>query len=173
MGSVLVGVANWLASCDFVIASEDSSFATPEIHVGCYPPVALARFSSLIGYHRAAEMILTGRTFSAQEALAIGLINRVLPSDQLEAGLESLLKEILGKSGAVLRIAVKGLRELSLKGFTDALRRSEDLYRDELLGTDDVEEGIRAFLEKRKPQVDAPLEYVSMLKWKKCRLVWV
>ena len=97
-------------------------------------------------------MILTGRTFSAQEALAIGLINRALPSDQLEAGLESLLKEILGKSGAVLRIAVKGLRELSLKGFGDALRRSEDLYRDELLGTDDVEEGIRAFLEKRKPQ---------------------
>lgn len=55
-------------SCDFIIASEDSSFATPEIHVGCYPPVALARFSSLIGYHRAAEMILTGRKFSAQEA---------------------------------------------------------------------------------------------------------
>ncbi len=151
-GVCLGGGCELASSCDFVIASEDSSFATPEIHVGCYPPVALARFSSLIGYHRAAEMILTGRTFSAQEALAIGLINRVLPSDQLEAGLESLLKEILGKSGAVLRIAVKGLRELSLKGFGDALRRSEDLYRDELLGTDDVEEGIRAFLEKRKPQ---------------------
>ena len=143
-GVCLGGGCELASSCDFVIASEDSTFATPEIHVGCYPPVALARFSSLIGYHRAAEMILTGRTFSAQEALAIGLINRVLPSDQLEAGLESLLKEILGKSGAVLRIAVKGLRELSLKGFADALRRSEDLYRDELLGTDDVEEGIRA-----------------------------
>ena len=137
-------------SCDFIIASEDSSFATPEIHVGCYPPVALARFSSLIGYHRAAEMILTGRKFSAQEALTIGLINRALPSDQLEAGLTALLEELLGKSGAVLRIAVKGLREFSLNGFSDALRRSEDLYRNELLHTEDVEEGIRAFLEKRK-----------------------
>jgi cyclohexa-1,5-dienecarbonyl-CoA hydratase len=151
-GVCLGGGCELASSCDFVVASEDSSFATPEIHVGCYPPVALARFSSLIGYHRAAEMILTGRTFTAQEALAIGLINRMLPSDQLEAGLESLLKELLDKSGAVLRIALKGLRELSLKGFTDALRRSEDLYRGELLDTHDVEEGIRAFLEKRKPQ---------------------
>ena len=75
-----------------------------------------------------------------------------MPRDQIEAGLESLLEELLGKSGAVLRIAVKGLRELSLKGFSDALGRSEDLYRDELLNTHDVEEGIRAFLEKRKPQ---------------------
>lgn len=151
-GVCLGGGCELASSCDFVVASEDSSFATPEIHVGCYPPVALARFSSLIGYHRAAEMILTGRTFPAQEALAIGLINRMLPKDQLEAGLESLINDLLGKSGAVLRIALKGLRELSLRGFTDALKRSEDLYRGELLNTHDVEEGIRAFLEKRKPE---------------------
>ena len=151
-GVCLGGGCELASSCDFALASEDSSFATPEIHVGCYPPVALARFSSLIGYHRAAEMILTGRTFAAQEALAIGLINRVLPGDQLEGGLESLLRELLDKSGAVLRISVKGLRELSFKGFTDALKRSEELYCNELLNTNDVEEGIRAFLEKRKPQ---------------------
>jgi cyclohexa-1,5-dienecarbonyl-CoA hydratase len=151
-GVCLGGGCELASSCDLVVASEESSFATPEIHVGCYPPVALARFSSLIGYHRAAEMILTGRTFSAQEALAMGLINRVFPGDQLEGELKSLLEELLGKSGAVLRIALKGLRELSLKGFADALRRSEDLYCTELLHTEDVEEGIRAFLEKRKPQ---------------------
>jgi cyclohexa-1,5-dienecarbonyl-CoA hydratase len=138
--------------CDFVLASEDSSFATPEIQVGCYPPVALARFSSLIGYHRAAEVILTGRRFSAREALDMGLISRVLPGDQLDAGVESLLEELLGKSGAVLRVTVKGLRELSLEGFSAALTRSEQLYREELLRTHDVEEGIRAFVEKRKPR---------------------
>ena len=82
----------------------------------------------------------------------MGLINRVFPGDQLEGELKSLLEELLGKSGAVLRIALKGLRELSFKGFADALRRSEDLYCTELLHTEDVEEGIRAFLEKRKPQ---------------------
>jgi cyclohexa-1,5-dienecarbonyl-CoA hydratase len=150
-GVCLGGGCELASACDFVLATENSSFATPEIHVGCYPPVALARFSALVGYHRAAEMILTGRAFTAREALAIGLINRVLPDDQLETGLQSLLEELLGKSGAVLRIALKGLRELSFHGFSDALKRSEEIYRDELLRTEDVEEGVRAFLEKRKP----------------------
>ena len=150
-GVCLGGGCELASSCDLIVASEDSSFATPEIHVGCYPPVALARFSSLIGYHRAAEMILTGRRFSAQEALAMGLINRVIPTDQLEAGLASLVEELLDKSGAILRITLKGLRELSFRGFSDALVRSEELYREELLRTADVEEGIRAFIEKRKP----------------------
>jgi len=150
-GVCLGGGCELASACDFILATEDSSFATPEILVGCYPPVALARFSSLVGYHRAAEMILTGRSFSAREALDMGLITRVLPKERLETGLKSLLEELLGKSGAVLRIALKGLREASLKGFSGALKRSEELYRDELLRTEDVEEGVRAFLEKRKP----------------------
>jgi cyclohexa-1,5-dienecarbonyl-CoA hydratase len=141
-----------LASCcDFIVASEDSSFATPEIHVGCYPPVALARFPTLIGYHRAAEMILTGRHYSASEALDLGLINRVFAEDQFDNGLTSLLDELLSKSGAVMRIALKGLRELSLRDFSGALSRSEEIYCRELLETEDVDEGVRAFLEKRKP----------------------
>jgi len=150
-GVCLGGGCELASSCDFILATEESSFATPEIHVGCYPPVALARFSSLIGYHRAAEMILTGRTFSAQEALAIGLVNRVAASDQLETALNSLLQELLSKSGAVLRITLRALRELSLNGFSNALKRSEEIYCQELLQTEDVEEGVRAFLDKRKP----------------------
>jgi cyclohexa-1,5-dienecarbonyl-CoA hydratase len=149
-GVCLGGGCELATCCDFVIASEDSFFATPEIQVGCYPPVALARFASLIGYHRAAEMILTGRRYSAREALDMGLISRVLPGDQLKAGVDSLLEELLGKSGAVLRVTVKGLRQLSLEGFSDALTKSEQLYRQELLLTHDVDEGIRAFVEKRK-----------------------
>jgi cyclohexa-1,5-dienecarbonyl-CoA hydratase len=151
-GVCLGGGCELASCCDFVLASEDSSFATPEILVGCYPPVALARFSSLIGYRRAAEMILTGRTLFAQEAFSIGLVSRLAPTGQLEETLAVLLDELLGKSGSVLRITLKGLRELSLRGFAEALQRSEQIYRDELLGTDDVEEGVRAFLEKRKPR---------------------
>ncbi|HEX6174854.1 MAG TPA: enoyl-CoA hydratase-related protein [Candidatus Binatia bacterium] len=138
-------------SCDLIVAAEDSSFATPEIHVGCYPPVALARFSTLIGYHRAAEMILTGRRYSAREALDLGLINRVFAKDQFNDGLTLLLDELLSKSGAVMRIALKGLRELSLRDFSGALSRSEEIYCRELLRTEDVDEGVRAFLEKRMP----------------------
>ena len=158
-------------SCDFIIASEDSSFATPEIHVGCYPPVALARFSSLIGYHRAAEMILTGRKFSAQEALTIGLINRALPSDQLEAGLTALLEELLGKSGAVLRIAVKGLREFSLNGIFRCAQTIRGLVSQRASPYRRCRRGNSRIPREKKSQMDAPLKYCSMLKWKdyKCR----
>lgn len=150
-GACLGGGCELASSCDFILASEDSFFATPEIHVGCYPPVALARFPSQIGYHRSAEMILTGRRIPAQEALAMGLINRAVPAHELERTLDGLLEELKGNSRAVLRIALRGLREISLKNFSEALQRSEELYLSELLKTEDVEEGVRAFLEKRKP----------------------
>jgi cyclohexa-1,5-dienecarbonyl-CoA hydratase len=150
-GVCLGGGCEVASCCDFIIASADSWFATPEIHVGCYPPVALARFSSLIGYHRAAEMILTGRRFSAPDAQAMGLINRVFAGAELENGLQSLVDELLEKSAAVLRITLKGLRQLSLLGFSEALKRSEEIYCQELLQTADVEEGVAAFLAKRKP----------------------
>jgi len=150
-GACLGGGCEIASSCDLIIASETSSFATPEIHVGCYPPVALARFASLIGYHRAAEMILTGRRFSAREAQGMGLVNRVVGDAELESGLKTLLDELLDKSGAVLRLALKGLRELSLQGFSEALERSEQIYCENLLRTEDVEEGVKAFLEKRPP----------------------
>lgn len=81
----------------------------------------------------------------------MGMINRVVPHDELEQALEALLEELKGKSGAVLRITLRGLREMALKTFSTALERSEEIYLDELLKTEDVEEGVRAFLEKRKP----------------------
>jgi cyclohexa-1,5-dienecarbonyl-CoA hydratase len=97
-------------------------------------------------------MILTGRRFSAREAQAIGLINRVFAANDLDNGVQALLDELLGKSGAVLRLTLKGLRELSLHGFDAALKRSEEIYCGDLLKTHDVEEGVKAFLEKRPPK---------------------
>jgi cyclohexa-1,5-dienecarbonyl-CoA hydratase len=151
-GVCLGGGCEIASSCDLIVASEESSFGTPEIFVGCYPPVALARFSSLIGYHRAAEMILTGRRFSAREAQAMGLINRTFGAAEFDDGVKALLDELLGKSGAVLRLTLKGLRQLSLQDFNQALKRSEEIYCRELLQTQDVAEGVAAFLEKRQPK---------------------
>lgn len=151
-GSCLGGGCELASSCDFIVASEDSVFATPEILVGCYPPVALARFARLIGYHRAAEMILTGRRFTAREAQAMGLVQRVSSAGELEPSLQSLIDDLLGKSGAVLRLTAKGLREISLRGFEEDLRRAEEIYCNELLKTEDVVEGVEAFLQKRPPQ---------------------
>ena len=151
-GACLGGGCEVASMCDFIVASEQSLFATPEILVGCYPPVALARFATLVGYHRAAEMILTGRRFNAQQAQAMGLINRVFADGELDDGVASLVGELLSTSGAVMRLTVKGLRELSLANFDTALKRSEQIYCEELLCTTDVEEGVQAFLQKRPPQ---------------------
>lgn len=150
-GLCLGGGLEVASSCDLIVASDDSVFATPEILVGCYPPVAMARFAALLGYHRAAEMILTGRRFSAGEAQSMGLVNRVFAAKEWDAGVATLRDDLLGKSGAVLRLAVKGLRELALAGFDPALRRSEELYCRDLLRTADVAEGVEAFLAKRTP----------------------
>lgn len=150
-GVCLGGGCELASCCDMIVATEESQFATPEIHVGCYPPVALARFAGLIGYHRAAEMILTGRRYAAAEAAQVGLINRVVPIGKIDEGLQTLLNELLEKSGSVLRITLKGLREQSLKGFAEALARSEEIYCQDLLRTKDVAEGVEAFLAKRKP----------------------
>lgn len=151
-GACLGGGLELASSCDLVFASEDSFFATPEINVGCFPPVALARFPALIGYHRAAEMILTGRRLTAQEASSLGLINRAVPVRELPQVVETMLRELGGKSGAVLRIALKALRDSAVKNLFPALERSEEIYLQELLGTEDVEEGVRAFVEKRSPR---------------------
>ena len=151
-GACLGGGCEVASVCDFIVAAEESVFATPEILVGCYPPVALARFAALIGYHRAAEMILTGRRFTAREAQTMGLINRVFVDSEFDSGVTSLAGELLSKSGAVMRLTLKGLRELSLRDFESALKRSEQIYCDELLNTADVEEGVAAFLQKRSPQ---------------------
>ena len=151
-GACLGGGCELASSCDFVLASEDSVFATPEINVGCYPPVALARFPGQMGYHRAAEMILTGRRLTAREAMEFGLVNRVVGAQELRQAVDSLLAELKTKSGAVLHLTLKGLRAVGADAFRESLKMSERIYLDELLRTDDVEEGVQAFLAKRKPQ---------------------
>lgn len=150
-GACLGGGLELASCCDLILASTDSVFATPEIDVGCYPPVALVSFPSLVGYHRAAELILTGQRISAEHAAAMGLINRAVPRQKLDETVEALLAELRGKSAAVVRIALKGLREVRLRTFAADLARAEEIYLSELLRTADVEEGVQAFIGKRKP----------------------
>lgn len=148
-GRCLGGAAELIALCDFVFASPRATFGFPEIDVGCFPPLAAALLPRLVG-RAAAELVLTGAPVSAAEAARIGLITRVM--DDPDGAATALVERLAGKSREVLALARKALREAGRRGLDEGLARSEAIYRDELAATEDVAEGVEAFLEKRRPR---------------------
>ena len=147
-GRCLGGGCELAVFCDVVLATKRSVFAQPEIDVGCFPPVAAVVLPRLIG-RAAFEMVLTGAPIDAREAARIGLITRVV--DDLDAEVHRWTAALAAKSGAVLAIARRAVRQGGHDSFEVALARAERLYREELAQTADCEEGVRAFLEKRPP----------------------
>ena len=97
------------------------------------------------------EFILSGRTVAAREAMEMGLINRVIPEDSLEGEVKAFVDEFSHLSGAVLRLAKKATLEGLCDDLAGGLKRIERIYLDELMKTEDATEGLKAFLEKRKP----------------------
>jgi cyclohexa-1,5-dienecarbonyl-CoA hydratase len=150
-GAALGGGFELALCCDLIFASEEAAFAQPEINVGCFPPIAAAALPGRVGRHRAADIILTGRKISAFEALAMGLVSRVVPPGEFEPALAALLTELQGKSRSVLRIAARALRLAHPSDFRADLARMERVYLEDLMKLEDAREGVQAFLEKRKP----------------------
>ena len=97
------------------------------------------------------DMILTGRELSAKEAKKLGLVTRVVPDDNLNEAVDELIATLKGKSRAVLSLARKSIKAGIEWEYNLALTKAEDIYFDELMKTEDVKEGVSAFLEKRKP----------------------
>jgi cyclohexa-1,5-dienecarbonyl-CoA hydratase len=150
-GSALGGGCELALYCDMVIASERSKFGQPEIQVGVFPPIAALIFPRMIGRKKAMELILAGETIGAQEALALGLINKVVPEATLSEEANSFIEKFKKLSGIVLRLT----KEATLAGLNDdvdkGLKVIEKIYLDRLMKTNDAMEGLKAFLEKRKP----------------------
>ena len=137
--------------CDLVIASENAKFGQPEIRVGVFPPIAAVVFPLLLGKKKTMELILTGETIGAEEALALGFVNRVVPSDKLEATVEDLVKRIITNSGPVLQMTKMALVASEGLNFQDALKKVQDIYLNHLMPLEDTNEGLKAFLERRSP----------------------
>jgi cyclohexa-1,5-dienecarbonyl-CoA hydratase len=150
-GYCLGGGMELATFCDFVLATESAQFGQPEIKLGCFPPVALVSLPRLIGMQAAAYLILTGHQISATEAHRLGLVSRVVSDYELPAAVNSLLDELRALSPSVLRLTRKTLARLHSPDFLAQLEEAERLYLSELMQTHDAQEGIRAFLEKRKP----------------------
>jgi cyclohexa-1,5-dienecarbonyl-CoA hydratase len=151
-GICLGGGAELAAVCDMVCTARGASWGFPEIKLGCYPPVAAVVLATLIGQKRAAELILTGRQFSGDEAAAMGLATRSVAADELESVVERTLAELRLLSPVALAHAKKAIYAWDAIHFDKGLARAEKIYLDELISTADAHEGIIAFLDKRPPE---------------------
>lgn len=150
-GHCLGGGCELATFCDFLIASESATFGQPEIKLGCFPPVAMVTFPRLIGMRAALDLILSGRTISAAEAKQIGLVTRVVPDHNLDQAVASLVSDLRALSPTVLGMARRTLWDSDGFDFESALQSVEEFYLHTLMKTNDAKEGIRAFLEKRRP----------------------
>jgi len=150
-GSCLGGGCELAIFCDLVISSEDAKYGQPEVQVGVFPPIAAQIMPRIIGRKAAMELILSGRIISAEEALRMGLINKVVKKDDLPAATQDFLKPYLKLSAEVLRKTKKAITAGLMDDFDPSLKIIEEIYLKELMPTADAQEGLNAFLEKRKP----------------------
>jgi len=145
----LGGGAELALMCDVVYASPDSVWGFPEIKLACYPPVACVALSAIVGQKLAAEITLTGRTLTGEEALAAGLVNAI--ADDPEALVEECLQRVGQLSSAALAVAKKAFYAWESIHFDKGLARAEQIYFEDLMKLQDAHEGVAAYLEKRRP----------------------
>lgn len=150
-GFALGGGGELAMACSIRIASVKARFGQPEVNLGVIPGYAgTQRLSRIVGKGVATELILTGRVIDAQEALRIGLVSQVVAHDELLAAAEAVAETLLGKGPLALRYAL----EVVDRGFDtdfDSACALEAAAFGVLCGSEDMKEGLRAFLEKRKP----------------------
>lgn len=150
-GYCLGGGNELVMSCDIIIASETATFGQPEVNVGIMPGAGgTQRLTRAVGKYRSMEMILTGRSISAEEAFRIGLVNKIVPVESLMDEAKKIAREIASKPPISVRAAKEAIvraQDTTLEVGLEFERRAFYL----LFATEDGKEGMKAFLEKRKP----------------------
>ena len=150
-GPAIGGGAELAAFGDLVIATPKARFAQPEISIGVFPPLASTILPFLVGPKRALEIILTGEAITAERALDLGLINRLVPEAKLEQTVSEVIDRITAHSGPVLTMAKKAILGGMGLSLRDGLKNSMNIFLNELYRLEDSQEGLRALVEKRKP----------------------
>ncbi len=149
-GPALAGGLGLVVACDLAVASDAATFGTTEIRVGLWPMMISAEIARSIGRKQALELMLTGKRISAAEALAAGLVNRVVPAASLEAETMALAGELAELSPATIALGLRSFYRSQDMELGEALRHLEgELGR--VLALEDAREGLTAFLQKRKP----------------------
>ena len=150
-GPAIGGGAELAAFGDLVIATPKARFAQPEISIGVFPPLASTILPFLVGPKIALELVLTGEPVTAERALDLGMVNRLVPEAQLEKTVDDLVNRISGHSGPVLTMAKKAILGGMGLSLRDGLKHSMNIFLNELYRLEDSQEGLRALVEKRKP----------------------
>jgi cyclohexa-1,5-dienecarbonyl-CoA hydratase len=150
-GPAIGGGAELAAFGDLVIATPKARFAQPEISIGIFPPLASTILPFLVGPKIALELVLTGEPVTAERALELGMVNRLVPEAQLEQAVNDLVGRIGGHSGPVLTMAKKAILGGMGLSLREGLKHSMNIFLNELYRLEDSQEGLRALVEKRKP----------------------
>ncbi|HTQ85344.1 MAG TPA: enoyl-CoA hydratase/isomerase family protein [Candidatus Solibacter sp.] len=151
-GPAIGGGSELAAFGDIVLATPRARFAQPEIKIGVFPPLAATIFPQIVGPRLAMELVLTGEPITAERARDLGLISRLVPEAELEKTVNAMIAQITAQSGAVLRMAKKAVIGGIGLSLQDGLKASMDVFLNELYKLEDSQEGLRALVEKRKPQ---------------------
>jgi len=150
-GYCMAGGMGIMLACDIVIACEDAKFGTPEVNVGLFPMMIGALIYRNVLRKKALEMVLTGARLTAAEALAIGLITRVVPRERLNEEVDQLLVSLAAKSPIGMKIGKEAFHAMADMPFETAVDFLAGKLA-EVAATEDAREGIQAFLEKRDPK---------------------
>ncbi len=150
-GHAIAGGFGLAAACDIVIAVEEATFGTPEISVGLWPMMISAVLQRLVPRRVALDLMLTGRRISADEALRIGIVSRVVPAEQLDGAVDETVDRLLAVSPAILALgkdAFYAIEDMPLDAALDHLHTGLTA----VAATEDAAEGVASFVEKRTPE---------------------
>jgi enoyl-CoA hydratase len=149
-GTARGGGVTMAISCDVLLAAESATFGYPEIDVGVLPAIHFAHLPRIIGRHRAFELLFSGRSFSAAEAAGLGLVSRVVSDGELDAAAMALAASFAAKSATVMRLGRAAfMRQNDLDYRRSIANAVEDFCN--VAVTEAAQEGLRAFVEKRRP----------------------
>lgn len=151
-GSAMGGGLELAAFADMMFAAAGTKLGVPEIKLGVFPPIAVACFIDMIGPKLTYDLVLTGRTFFAEEGLRMGMVNAVYAPEELDARVDEVMRVLAGLSRPVLVATKKALRTVAGMPVFEALHDAEQIYMEEVMTTADAAEGLRSFMEKRQPQ---------------------
>ena len=149
-GHVLAGALGLALACDLIVAREGVRFGTPEINVGVFPFMIMALIYRNVGRKKTNELLLLGEQISAEEAERIGIVNRVVPAGEFDAFVRDWAQRLASKSPLLMKLGKDAMfrqQDMSLADALDYLRAQLALA----FATEDIQEGVRAFMEKRDP----------------------